>query len=335
MKQRKITIFGAGISGLVAAINLAVNGFDVVVREKRHAVGGAPDWHPSVHQQVFNIGRTAQYTGVDITGSFHAVKHHSFYFYDRKHVIDAPQHSFICEKGPQETSIEHSLYMQAVRSGVDFSFGDMFSMKDICSSNTASPECIIATGLELQAYRDLRIRHAVIHGYRASQAIRTDVAISSFYGNYTNEEFAYLASSGNLVFALLFSRKGMNSRNLQTFCTRIQETENIIFDNWCYSSGCVPMEKNLVKSGAVLAGTISGMIDPFYLNGISAALLSGKIASLYFMDKEKAVHDFGLFTRNFYRKQYLQSMTSRLPLKKYTFPFMSLLNGHLKCVGVL
>lgn len=335
MKQRKITIFGAGISGLTAAINLAENGFDVVVREKRHSVGGAPDWHPSVHQQVFDIGKTAEYVGVDIAGSFHAVKQHSFYFYDRKRVMDAPQNSYICEKGPQKTSIEHSLYTQAVRAGVDFAFGDMFTMKDIRSAKTESPECIIATGLELQTYRDLQIRHAVVHGYRALQVIKADVAISSFYGNYTNEEFAYLASSGELVFALLFSRKGMNSQNLQAFCNRIKETENVIFDNWCYSSGCVPMEKNLVKNGVVLAGTISGMIDPFYLNGISAALVSGKIASLYFMDKEKAVHDFDLFTRHFYRKQYLQSMSSRLPLKKYTFPFMSLLNGHLKCVGVL
>lgn len=55
-------------------------------------------------------------------------------------------------------------------------------------------------------------------------------------------------------------------------------------DNWHFSTGCVPLEKNPVKDGLVLAGTMSGMIDPFHLNGMSPALISGKIAPRWLHD---------------------------------------------------
>ncbi len=40
MRKDRIKVFGAGISGLVAAIDLAKNGFDVEVHEKRNKIGG-------------------------------------------------------------------------------------------------------------------------------------------------------------------------------------------------------------------------------------------------------------------------------------------------------
>lgn len=41
--MKEVIIFGSGISGLVAAINLAQSGFEVEVHEKRSQVGGAPE----------------------------------------------------------------------------------------------------------------------------------------------------------------------------------------------------------------------------------------------------------------------------------------------------
>ncbi|MCP4373555.1 MAG: NAD(P)-binding protein [Deltaproteobacteria bacterium] len=52
---REVTIFGAGISGLVAAISLAKSGFEVEVHERREQVGGSSEWHPSVHLQTFDL----------------------------------------------------------------------------------------------------------------------------------------------------------------------------------------------------------------------------------------------------------------------------------------
>lgn len=246
-----------------------------------------------------------------------------------------PSQSYICEKGPQQASIEHHLYTLANEANVKFIFGEASDIEAISSSKIKDPKCIIATGLDKKPYRDLKIRHSVIEGYRASTVIAGDPFITSYMGNYTNHEFAYVASSGNLIFALLFSRKGMHKNNLQTFCDHLQKKEGLVFDNWQYSTGCIPLEKNLVKNGVVLAGTISGMIDPFFLNGISAAMISGKIAALYFTDKKKAYEEFGRFTRNFFIKQKLQSISYHLPVKKYSFPLISLLNSQFKWVGVI
>ncbi len=333
--HKKITIFGAGISGLVAAINLAKSGFDVEVMERRSNVGGSPSWHPSVHQQHFDVDKTAQYIAVDIIPCFHPVSRHTVYFYNKTKVFNLPRKSYVCEKGPQHISIEYHLYTLAEQANVKFSFGQCFDVKDISSSKIKDPECIVATGLEQKPYRDLNINHSVISGFGASAATKSDPFISSYMGKYTNHEFAYVASSGDLIFALLFSRKGMHKNDLQAFRDQLQESEGLAFDNWQYSTGCIPLGKNLIKNGVVLAGTISGMIDPFFLNGISAAMISGKIAALYFSDREKAYEEFGRFTRNFFIKQKLQSISSHLPAKKYSFPLMALLNNQFKWVGVI
>ena len=111
MKQstREVTIFGAGISGLVAAISLAKSDFDVEIREKRSQVGGSPEWHPSVHQQNFDLKKTSEYIDINLAPCFHAVKKHTFYLYKHKFIFDIPNNSYICEKGKRASSIESYL----------------------------------------------------------------------------------------------------------------------------------------------------------------------------------------------------------------------------------
>lgn len=193
----------------------------------------------------------------------------------------------------------------------------------------------MATGLEHEPYQDLNIKHTIIQGFTSTRTTQKPNCAFSYFGKYTNHEFAYLASFENLLFALLFSRKGMNKKSLEAFRQHLLESENLTFDNWHFSTGCVPIEKKLVKNGIVLAGTISGMIDPFYLNGVSAALISGKIAALFFTDKKQAFREFNRFTRNFYIKQNLMRISYKLPAKKFSFPLIAYLNNHLKWVGVI
>ena len=211
MAKRKITIFGAGISGLVAAINLAKIGYEVEVREKRKKIGGPPNWHPSVHLQPFDLERTSQYIDVDLTPCFHPVRKHVFYFYGPKSTIHNPKNSYVCEKGPRPSSIESYLYSEAEKVGSRILFGETFGLEIIELLRTETYQCIVATGLEQKAYRELDIKHATIQGYRASKTtLEEDFAIS-YFGDYTNHDFAYLASYGSLLFCLLFARKGMNS----------------------------------------------------------------------------------------------------------------------------
>jgi len=66
MHVNKVIILGAGISGLVSAINLARAGFMVEVMERRPHIGGSPQWHPSVHQQTFDLQKTSDFIALAI-----------------------------------------------------------------------------------------------------------------------------------------------------------------------------------------------------------------------------------------------------------------------------
>jgi len=336
--MKKITIIGAGISGLVAAICLARHGFDVEVREKRRVIGGSTKWHPSVHQQVFNLEKTSDYIGIDLSSCFRKVEKHTFYLYGRKKILDFPENSYVCEKGPRESSLEYFLFSVAVANGVGLEFDAPFDLREKEQTVSKKDKYIIATGLEIDLYRKLGIKHVVISGFRSSKISNRksnrNKAIS-YFGDYTNQDFAYVASIDDLIFSLLFAREGVRKKHLKEYQEYLGVSDNIEFDDWLFSTGCVPVETNLVKNNFVLAGTISGMIDPFYLNGISAAIISGKIAALYFIDRQKAIYEFNRFTRNFNLKRILKLMSDKFYYKKITFPVFAFINNYVKWVGVV
>ncbi len=336
MNENSIIVYGAGISGLVAAICLAEQGFDVEVRESRSSVGGSQDWHPSVHHQVFDLRRTEEYLQIEIGSCFLPVDRHTFYFYGREKAILAPNNSYVCEKGRGKRSIETHLRAKAEKAGVQFAFGQSFD------GNAArlllrpdAPKCIVATGLEHNPYKVLGIRSKAIQGFAGKLEGSHENSVMSFLGNYTNHEFAYAAWFDGLAFSLLFSRRGVNRAHLSAFKDQLLKTQGLVIDDWHFSSGRMPVEMNLVKNGAVLAGTISGMIDPFLLNGISGALVSGRIAAMFFSHRDRAFREFYRVSRYFQTKLRLHILATKLPLKKLTFPILCLLNDRLRTVGVI
>ena len=68
-----IEIYGAGISGLVAAIELARSGRRVSVVEKGDNIGDSKDWHPSIQFSAFDIEATSKFVGVDLNSCFERV----------------------------------------------------------------------------------------------------------------------------------------------------------------------------------------------------------------------------------------------------------------------
>jgi flavin-dependent dehydrogenase len=285
--------------------------------------------------QLFNQKKTSEYIGIDLAACLHPVKKILSYFYGHESKIYAPSNNYVCEKGPRPSSIESYLYSAAKKLGVRFVFDEAFDSKSIKHLKTGTRQCIVATGLEQKPYLDLGIKYATIQGFSSSQRTEEKDFAISYFGDYTNHDFAYVASFGDLMYSLLFARKGIRKENLEAFRKHLLESENIIFDDWHFLAGCVPLEKNLVKNGIVLAGTISGMIDPFYLNGISAALISGKIAALFFVDRQRALREFNRFTRNFHIKRNLKLVLDVLPVKKFSFPLVARLNNHIKMVGAI
>ena len=149
----------------------------------------------------------------------------------------------------------------------------------------------------------------------------------------TNYDFAYMTAKNGLLFALLFSRKNLDENNLLEFREIVNLTENVIFDKWLPSQGALSDQMKLFAGNFILTGSISGMIDPFVLHGISGALTSGKVAAEVFLNKDKAIREFKWLSKNYRAKKLIKYISSKLPLKSYSIPVMMLLDAHLRGVG--
>jgi hypothetical protein len=96
----------------------------------------------------------------------------------------------------------------------------------------------------------------------------------TYVGNYAHPNYGYVASVDGTLYALLFSRRGTTPEALEIFKCQLEATEGITFDTWRTMRGAVPREVHLFRSGYVLAGTLGGVMDPFWYSGVSGALVS-------------------------------------------------------------
>ena len=108
-------IIGAGLSGMVAAINLAREGHKVTVRERRDSIGGRTDL-PGLEGRIISIGdgtpidleRMKSYTGIDFSPVAVPLKSCRNHVYGRTFDIDFYEGvpTYLVERGPRPTSID-------------------------------------------------------------------------------------------------------------------------------------------------------------------------------------------------------------------------------------
>jgi len=325
--RTRVDIYGAGLAGLVAAINLTREDFEVHLFD-RYGIGGNPAWHPSVQTTVLRPEKTWEYIGIDLSSCFRPVSAISFYRYGQKKVFTL-ENMYVCERGPRKGSLDTILWEKATRLGVIHHIGDDFAVEKLQFARNS----IIATGLGTGVYRRLGIPYVPVYGYRGLKVTDREAILISYMEKCTNYDFAYLAADHGLLFALLFSRQKLTTQNLDEFKRILETTENIQISQWTYSTGAIPSTARLFHHDLVLAGTLSGMIDPFLLHGISGALTSGSIAAQAFVDRDRAVDEFRRLTQNFVLKRTLKALSVQLPLKRLTIPLMMLVDSRLRGVG--
>lgn len=303
-KKDKIVV-GAGPAGLVAAICLNRDGFNVVLHDRQAGVGGEPGWHPSVHSTPVDDPGLWDYIGIDCSDAFADISQKNQTYVDGKPVggLDllmgqSPKGELgfrLCnaERGHRPTSLDSFLFRIAEKEGVNFEFNSPFKEDDILNAPDGT---ILATGLSPGMYKWLGMDWSVLSGYWAYSEIENDeVGATAYLGGFSNE-YGYTASMNGVWYVLLFARREVAPENLETFKRIIEECEGRTLDEWRTFAGQAPKEPRLYYKHLILTGTMGGFVEPAFSFGITGALLSGKISAMAVTDAEKAEREFKRFT---------------------------------------
>jgi len=304
--NKEVTIYGAGMSGLVAAINLARDGYKVVVHDREPGFGGDSLYNPSTHTTPIYLDDMSRYIGIDISSVFHPVTSCPFYFNDTK--LEGPVEGvYTVERGNRPTSLDSLLYKQALDLKVEFAFKSTLKEEDL---GKLPPNTIIACGLTPAVYKMIGVPYLIWEGWIS----RGECGFSghswiNFMKGIT--EYGYLSSCNNYYFNLLFSIRPVSKQTLEDYKRFMVRHEGIEHDEWQYAKGCVPIAdpKNprLFHKNLIMCGTISGFMDPFAWFGITGALTSGKIAAMAITDPQRAKAEFERFSRLFERMYHFKN----------------------------
>ena len=133
---------------MVAAINLAREGYRVRMFEAEEDYGGSSIYNPSTHATPIHLDKTPSYIGVDISPAFHQLRECPAYFH--KAMIHFPVYEvYLVERGNRPSALDTLLFDRCRELGVEFEFSSPLRRDDVLR---LKPGTIIACGLNPEAY---------------------------------------------------------------------------------------------------------------------------------------------------------------------------------------
>jgi flavin-dependent dehydrogenase len=294
----EVTIVGAGVSGLVASINLARSGHDVHILEAEKRIGGMPKFRPDPAGSPFDIEAIKNYTGVDITPAVRLIDESYVYAWGRRFYMPmkASTGMYMVERGSRATSLDSLLLAEAQGLGVEVEFEHQVLTQGDFARLPA--DTIVATGLKIEPYEALSIPYSPLNGFFAKGTVDHDRTTVSLWMDDFTKDYAFNSTINGICFALLFQRDIPLSRaGKEKFVEMLAEREGVTFTEWSdlYGAACpVGSVRNprLFHGNKIISGTLAGVIDPFLFFGMLGALVSGKIAAKAIDDKAEAYDDF-------------------------------------------
>jgi len=268
---RTVKILGAGLSGLSAAINLALNNVDVVVYERRNSVGGQSNMNFQVLQGEHRP--PSEYLAeLNLKPEFNNFKIQKVFFSTKSQDVDLslnePLH--LIQRGGVN-SLEYGLYQQALDLGVEFKFNQFLSESDVD---------IVATGPR-------RIDAAGYGEIYENDSFPEDHFFMMYDDRYSPRGWYLYAVPYNgkvVLMNCLFQPYISQVKSLLR--KAIQEKKflrDIVGDRkpvgYTGGFGNVSIPKSAIIDGKYYTGEVAGFQDPFRGFGMKFALESGKMAA--------------------------------------------------------
>ncbi len=314
-----VTVVGAGLAGLVASINLARNGHEVTVLERENRVGGMPEFRPDPAGSWFDLDAIKRWTGVDISPSVKVIDEANVYAYGRKFSLPlkAPQKLYMVERGSRSSSIDTLLTDHAVAAGVEIRYGHPVWSQDDFARLPANT--IVSTGLQVETYQALGIPYAPLYFWFAKGTVPHDRTVVSMWFDDFSKDYAFNCSVNGVCFSLLFQRDYPLRREAKDrYAGMLAEAEEMELETFHDFEGMAcPVgsirNPHLFHGNKILAGTLSGAIDPFLFYGMLGALVSGRIAAMAVEDKGEAYAAFRKATFPFYATYAAKKAMTHVP----------------------
>ncbi len=319
--MQQVTVVGAGLAGLTAAIVLAREGYEVTVLEQEKAIGGASLVASEVVGHGIHVADMTpldleamnRYLGFSLTESgdegtmpfYNPLPVLRFHLFGKLLELPFPPSvpMKMVERGPRASSLDMYLYRQALACGVNFSFGE--SVRTRQDFDDLPPGSIVATGMFREAFEALKLPHTNAQGHFAGgPALEGRSPFCVAYYNEHTQDYAYYASANGSGAAILFQRgKPLTAAAKEWFPRQLMEDEGIEFSDWHTIEDLVATptgsfyNPRLYWGNLILAGTLAGMQDPSMVIGVHGALVSGKIAAMAVHDREAASAEFRRMNR--------------------------------------
>jgi flavin-dependent dehydrogenase len=312
----EVTIVGAGLAGLVAAINCRRAGHEVRVLERYEQTGGNPYERPAVDVTPMDAEKLGRFIGVEMKPPY-VTPTEEFVAYVYGKSFRFPGTYFYLhsvERGSRSTSIDSYLYEIALDGGVEFERGVTFDSQEDFAA--LPPGSIIATGLNVSPFLALRRPYLNVYGYIGKTRCEGPPRTFGFFDRYTRY-YNYCANLNGVAFALGFDGRPVSESLRDEWDRQLREWEGMEFEEWLPHEGVVATRTYdapcLYVGDKILAGTLAGMQDPFFLFGVQSSLVSGKVAAVAVDDMERAWRLFRRFNSSYRYSWTLKWFYDRQP----------------------
>jgi len=305
-------VVGAGLSGLTAAILLSRRGYKVRMLERYKTVAGQPERWPSIDVTPMDTGALSRYLDIEIgEPQVKPCGRLDGYFWGEAFDVPVSGSGLVCvERGPRKTGLDGYLRDIAESQGVIIEYESPVLGQGRLSELPGGT--IIATGLYAESYDALGIPYQMGRCFGGKGHTDRDGEAAIYFNDYTTD-YAYWAGINGVGWTFLFKRGPIGRDDLAAFSEKLLRTEGIEVKEWLEGYGPTPTVKfsnpRLFVGEKIIAGTLSGMMEPFALFGVHGALVSGKIAAMAVEDRGAAYAEFrrclrgwrqGLFNRKMY-----------------------------------